>query len=239
MQEKKRNKSDLLPPYRSWARAQLVERVTSLPDYVNNLEKGYQFFTQEELANLRNRYSKGFTWEDIDQELSRKGILLKKGTFRKYIQEGNLPRAVGYRNRENGRVALFPADIISHINFILYFFKVAERTQLVEILELIRKLSPTSTEYESVSCELIDYPSPEAAYNHYVSSDGEDPDIINAIEKAFVTRPGDKRRLLAKLAKGLESHRAHRKEIVSFLKGHTVFNLEIAGPEPATEPDQS
>ena len=244
MQTKKRNRSDTLPPYRSWARTKLLEIITGFPDYVKSVEKGYHFFTQEELANLRSRYSDGLTWEDIDRELSCKGILFKKGTFRKYIQANSLPRAVGYRKRENGRVAIFPADTISHINFILYFFKVADRTSLDEALELIGKISPTSTDYECVTSMLEDYPSPEAAINHYVSSDGDDGDIINAIEKAFATRPDDTRKALAELNAINKSYHDRVEKLVSSWKEHTVAvlletaDLETADEKPAGQPDQ-
>ena len=244
MQERKKNKSDLLPKYHSWARTKMVELITDFSDYVENVEKGYHFFTQEELTNLRNRYSDGLTWENIDQELSHKGILLKKGTFRKYIQGGNLPRAVGYRNRENGRVAIFPADTISHINFILYFFKVADRTRLDEALKLIRKISTTSTYYELVGSKLVDYPNVEAAINHYVISDGNDGDIYDAIEKAFLTRPGEKRKALAELSEINKSYHDRVEKLVSSWKEHTVAvlletaNLEIADEKPAGRPDQ-
>jgi hypothetical protein len=236
MRAKKINKSGLIPKYRSPIRTKLVELLTEFPDYVKNLEKGYHFFTQEELRNLKDRYPDGLTWEDIDQELSRKGIMLKKSTFRKYVQEGNLPRAIRYRNRENGRVAIFPPDTISHINFILYFYKVVDRAIFDQLIELYNKISSTSTHYELVDSKLVDYPNVEAAINHFVISDGGDRDIYNAIEEALAPVPDEQRRRLADLDELRRSYHDRREKFVSRLKKGAIFDLEIIADDSANQP---
>src|SRR5664280_421029 len=124
--KKKVSRSEVIPKYGSSIRSTLVSLVTKLPGYEEGLKKGFPLFTDKELTDIKERYKDGLTWEKIDKELSGKGLFFKKATFRKYIQDGNISAAIDYKNTENGRVAIFPADTISHINFIQYYYKVMD-----------------------------------------------------------------------------------------------------------------
>ena len=77
-------KSDKLPKYGDIKRKFLLQVVPSLEIYKKTLEKGLPvLFTQMELEQLRDKYKDGITWDEVDKELSNKGISLEKVTFRK------------------------------------------------------------------------------------------------------------------------------------------------------------
>jgi hypothetical protein len=107
-----------------------------LPDYIEKQKEGYPLRTEEELNEISEKYSSrrqgdrigGITFEEINDEQAQKSpiIKLKKPTFRKYIQDGLLPKSIGYENIGKKRMALFPSDIINHINFLYYFYQVAD-----------------------------------------------------------------------------------------------------------------
>lgn len=179
-------KSDQLPQYGTSRRTVLAGVLTSLPAYVESLEKGHHLFTKEELDDIEKRYDTGLTWEDIERELSKKHIslTLKKVTFRKYIKDGLLPRAKSYRITVNGRVAVFPPDTIRHINIIRYFFKVATGDISDQLFDVIRfeKVSLLV----AVESQMPTYGNLWAGVNHYLVS--EDDEGRAAIELGLAKR---------------------------------------------------
>jgi hypothetical protein len=104
--------------------------------YKESVGKGLPFFTLKELADLERKYKSEITWNEIDTELSKKGMIFKKATFRKYIQERKIPSSKGYRVTKKGREAIYPEDTIGHINFIQYFYRVADNEVIDKLLEL-------------------------------------------------------------------------------------------------------
>ena len=179
--------SDRLPKYGTQRRNWLTMALTGGVAYNESLKKGQLLFTQKELDSIKERYKEGLTWDDIEGELSKKHIFLKKVTFRKYIKDMQLPRAISYRVTKNGRVAIFPPDTIEHINVIRYFLKVAtgnihddwfddlknERVYLMDAVD-----SQLSTDPDVV----------KAIYRYIALGDN---DIKSAIEKAFSWRSKD------------------------------------------------
>ena len=107
MPGKKIRKSEKIPPYGTALRNALIEHLPGSRQYLDHLKKGLPFFNQEELEDIKNRYKDGLVWEDIERELLRKNIILKKATFRKYIQENRLPEAKKYRKIDRRRMAVF------------------------------------------------------------------------------------------------------------------------------------
>jgi hypothetical protein len=190
----KTRRSEQLPKFGTPLRSQLVSLVANLPGYQEGLSKGFPLFTNKELDDFKERYKGGLTWDDIDRLLSGKGIFFKKATFRKYIQEGNISKAIGYRNTESGRVAVFPADTISHINFIQYYYKVMDGEHLDNILELIK--DKQITYFEAIESNL-DTDNFYASIFHYICFG--DGDASTAIEKALECRPADRDKFLKML----------------------------------------
>ena len=130
-------KSDKLPKYWSYQRKQLSDLFLNSEGYNESVKKGLPFFTIKELEKLSKNYSGGITWNEIDTELSKKGMIFKKATFRKYIQEKKIPQSRGYRATKKGREAIYPGDIIGHINFTQYFYRIADNEAIDKLLDVL------------------------------------------------------------------------------------------------------
>lgn len=209
-------KSDKLPKYGDVSRNILLSIVPSLEVYRDTLKKGVPvLFTEEELIQFKDKYKAGITWDEVDKELSQKGIPLKKVTFRKYIQDGFLPKAKKYNNTEKGRIAIFPADTIEHINFIHFFYNAAGKQQIENILDLL--LNNTVTYREAVeSREQWNRPM-YASILHYICF--RDGAVYEAIENALSTRPKDRETVLKMLGKIDDKFQAQiGKEIDKFIE---------------------
>jgi len=122
----RKSKSDRLPKYGSLERDLLLSMIHGVNAYKESVKKGLPFFTLKELKSIETKYSDGITWAEIDGELARKGIILKKATFRRYVNAKLISSSIGYRKNKKGREALFPTDTIANINFIQYFFRIAD-----------------------------------------------------------------------------------------------------------------
>jgi hypothetical protein len=220
-------RSERIPKYGTKMRTILVSEIANLPGYQEGLRKGFPLFTKEELDDFKELYKKdGLTWEDIDQILSGKGIFFKKATFRKYIQDGNISKAIGYRNTEKGRVAIFPADTISHINFIQYYYKVMDGEHADNIIELIK--DQQISYFDAIESNLTNYDNLHASIDHYIFS--EDGDVSSAIDKALSGRPADRDKFLKMLDdiddKFNKSIRKDIDKLVSLLKKKTISVYE-------------
>jgi hypothetical protein len=192
--KKKIRKSEQLPKYGTVLRSRLVESVQTLPGYQEGIQKGFPLFTKNELDEIKERYKKDkLTWEEIDKILSRKGIFLKKATFRKYIQDGNISEAIGYKNIKNSRVAIFPADTIAHINFIQFFYKVLEKKDADQILEIVQDWKVT---YSDAIEHLLDENIFKSIIDYIVYRNEE---TIDSIEEALEQRPADRDNILKTL----------------------------------------
>lgn len=235
--KQKINRSEFIPKYGTTMRSVLISMVAKLPGYQEGIKKGFPLFTERELENIKEQSADGLTWKDIDRILSGKGIFFKKATFRKYIQEENISKAIGYRNTENGRVAIFPADTISHINFIQYYYKVLDGEHVDSIFNFIK--DNQITYLEAIESNLINYDNLPAAIYHYIFS--EDGDASIAIEKALAPRPDDRDKFLIMLndidAKFQKIIRADIDNLVSLLEKKTisVFETMIDGNEVKDE----
>lgn len=216
-------KSDKIPKYGDIKRKFLLQIIPSLEVYKNTLEKGLPvLFTGAELEQLKDKYKDGITWNEVDRELSQKGIPLEKVTFRKYIQDRFLSKATSYRNTDTGRVAVFPPDTIENINFINFFFKAADKKQIESILNLLP--DGEATYLEAVESRLESGRNIYAAILHYICFD--DNDVYEAIHEALSTRPKVMKAVLKKLAKIDRKFQAavdpEIRELISFLEGESI-----------------
>jgi hypothetical protein len=135
MAAKKISKIEMIPNSGTPQRNILLEAVPTLAEYNSLVESGWRFYSAEELTELENKYPDGMTWEEIESELISYGIEFKKPTFRAHIQKNILPEASGYRNVNGNRIAVYPADIISHINLNRYILKAAKTNDILEYVE--------------------------------------------------------------------------------------------------------
>lgn len=120
----KKSKSSQIPKIGTAARKILMDNITGFPVYEDCLDKGRRFFTEDQLVEIEDKYKGGLTWEEIDKVISRQGLVLTQSTFRKYLQEGLLPRATGHNSTSKGSSAVYDSDIIRHINLLLFIFNV-------------------------------------------------------------------------------------------------------------------
>lgn len=228
--KKKISRSEQIPKYDNPLRSTLISFVTTLPGYQEGINKGFPLFASKELDEIKELYKDGLTWEEIDKLLSGKGIFFKKATFRKYIQEGNISKAIGYKNTENGRVAIFPADTISHINFIQYYYKVLDGEFVDNVISLIKDQQITFR--EAIEANLRWKDNIYASIFSYICSD-MDGDVADAIEKALACRPSDRDKFL-KMLNDIDDkfNKVIRKDIdklVSLLESNYLSIYETMG----------
>ena len=137
---KKIRRSEIIPKYGSRRRNILIDALHENQDYKKSMEKGLPFYSQKELDKIKKKYKDGMTWSEIDTELSKKGVIMKKATFRSYIQSKNISSAIAYKKNERGREAIYPSDTIKHINFIQYFYRMADNDFIITLLHTIEIL---------------------------------------------------------------------------------------------------
>ena len=204
--KKKKTRTELLPPYNSAHRTLFLNNLFVFPDYTNKLKEGYPLRTQEELEEILKRYSSrgegdktgGITFEEINDEQGKKSptIKLKKPTFRKYIQDGLLPGSIGYTTIDTKRMALFPADIISHINFLYYFYQVADANTADALIKLA-DLNLWTINYLEAIESFSDYDNFYVAVIHYLYQG--DGDIFTAVEKALANKPEERAKIIDRI----------------------------------------
>jgi hypothetical protein len=181
-------KSDRIPEHYSLSRRGLNSLLLDSPEYKKCLKKGLPFFSKSQLKRLQNKYHKGITWKEIDTELSKKGMIFNKATFRKYIREKNIPHSIGYKTYEKGREAIYPPKVIEHINFTQYFYRVADDKQIIKLLELLTSI--TINGKEAVESKLLDTGNIFSAVKDYISDmSTEGEDICEAIQDVFRDDP--------------------------------------------------
>jgi len=71
-----------------------------------------------ELAELERRHSEGLSAAQIVEVFRGRGLRLSEATFRKYVQQGLLPRSrrVGRKGKHQGSMGLYPATAVRRIN---------------------------------------------------------------------------------------------------------------------------
>lgn len=230
---KSKSKTEKLPPYSTHARTVLVNYITEFPDYQEKIKEGYPLRTANELKKIISRFSDGLTFEEINEEQAQKSpmIKLKKPTFRKYIQDALLPQSIGYRLVGKKRLAVFPKDVISHINFLYYFYQVADN----KIVDFLLSLFETDKIGKMTLLEAIESVSQRqniyADVYHYLCFD--DGDISYTIESVLRNKPQECQTALKMLERVDEKFRILEDEISklkSYLEQHTIKPSEISEP---------
>lgn len=74
-------------------------------------------FGESELAEIEARYPDGLTTQQIVEMFAARGEKLSEATFRKYVQQGLLPRSVrvGRKGKHRGSQGRYPASVVRQI----------------------------------------------------------------------------------------------------------------------------
>ncbi|MBA3538835.1 MAG: MerR family transcriptional regulator [Deltaproteobacteria bacterium] len=72
----------------------------------------------EELRAIEGTYSDGITAAQIVEVFTSRGIKFSEASFRKYVQQGLLPRSrrVGRKGKHRGSLGVYPAKTVRRIN---------------------------------------------------------------------------------------------------------------------------
>src|SRR5436305_11245771 len=73
---------------------------------------------EAELAEIERRNPEGLSAAQIVETFRARGIKLSEATFRKYVQQGLLPRSrrVGRKGKHQGSMGLYPATTVRRVN---------------------------------------------------------------------------------------------------------------------------
>ena len=76
--------------------------------------------SDKELASIERRYADGMTAVQIVEVFAARGVKFSEATFRKYVQQGLLPRSrrVGRKGKHRGSLGVYPAKAVGRINLI-------------------------------------------------------------------------------------------------------------------------
>jgi len=188
--------------------------------YKRHIGQGLPFFSKKELNHIIGKYKDGMTWDDINRELIKKSMIVKKPTFRQYCQRKWLPPAIkDPTHLIKGKALRYPSTIIGHINFVKYFLY-ADR-KLISMLE--KRLKDQEMDVKcSIEDELtyfgVSNGDIELAVGYYLS--GALTDIKGAINEHFKKHPDNqlKKETMIRLKKITDKYRKHiNPEINSFL----------------------
>lgn len=226
----KKSRTELLSPYNSIPRARGIDLVLGLPDYKEKLKEGYPLRTKEELEKISEKYSKkrpvpengGITFEEINEEQGKKSpiIKLKKATFRKYIQDNLLPKSIGYTNIGRKRMALFPNDIINHVNYLYYVYQVADDNifTVIKSIEGFENIG-NITFFEAIESS-IEQVTIDLAVGDLCGCG--DPGIIREVEDIFANKPDEKKIIIEKINKIANDFNEGMNDLNNYLKDNIL-----------------
>jgi DNA-binding transcriptional MerR regulator len=77
-----------------------------------------ELLADDELATIEETYKDGLTAVQIVEVFTRRGVKFSEASFRKYVQQGLLPRSrrVGRKGKHRGSLGLYPAKTVRRIN---------------------------------------------------------------------------------------------------------------------------
>ncbi|GAB62405.1 MAG: hypothetical protein DWB56_10235 [Candidatus Jettenia sp.] len=131
---------DVIPKVDSRDRAMLINSLTELDIYKLAVGKNAALgFSTEELNAIEEKYKgqRGLFNEDIQNEINKKGWLLKPTTIKQYIQRDQLPMPKERKKvKGKGAVSLYPLDFMRHLNFVRFMLN-AGRETFISLLVLI------------------------------------------------------------------------------------------------------
>lgn len=74
--------------------------------------------TDAELVEIEETYAEGITAVQVVEIFSDRGVRFSEATFRKYVQQGLLPRSrrIGRKGKHRGSMGLYPAKTVRRVN---------------------------------------------------------------------------------------------------------------------------
>jgi hypothetical protein len=80
--------------------------------------RGGVLLTDEELRAIESTYPDGITAVQIVEVFTSRGVKFSEASFRKYVQQGLLPRSrrVGRKGKHRGSLGVYPAKTVRRIN---------------------------------------------------------------------------------------------------------------------------
>ena len=113
-----------IPKVDSPFRSMLINKLTERETYKKALEKNAVLgFSSWELNAVEEKYKTqgGMLNEDIQNEIIKKGWLIKPATIKQYIQKDQLPMPKERRRVPGkGAVSLYPLNFMRHLNFVRF-----------------------------------------------------------------------------------------------------------------------
>ena len=78
----------------------------------------HSFLKEDELRAIEGTYADGITAVQIVDVFTSRGIKFSEASFRKYVQQGLLPRSrrVGRKGKHRGSLGVYPAKTVRRIN---------------------------------------------------------------------------------------------------------------------------
>lgn len=221
--------STQIPKLGTAARKALLRVITDIPIYKQAREEGRRFLSKERLAEIEkdNTERGGISWEEIDKLMTREVFNLKKATFRKYLQDGLIPKAIKYSPTANGRIAIYDPTIISHLNLILFLFDVSSDSFLDIIIDVL--VQNEITAFQAVESKLSEEDNLYAAvYKTHYQDMGDDIEVV--ISRALVNHPEIEKNaqtLFAEVKDALEQVDSKYEKLKEYLNRHTISLVDL------------
>ncbi len=122
-------------------------------DGASSKSSGKGLLSDEELRQVEEEYSDGISAVDLVEIFASREVRFSEATFRKYVQQGLLPRSrrVGRKGKNRGSLGVYPAKVIKRINVIkslmLDGYTIEEiQSQFLQFTDVIERLEEGLTE---------------------------------------------------------------------------------------------
>lgn len=213
-------KSDKLPK-KLYQLIVLNDLLLNTDKYKKTIEKGLRFYTTDQLQDIEKKYEDGITWKEIDAELASQGMIFKKATFRKYVQEKKIPSSIDYKKSRKGREAVYPKDTIKYINLFQYLHRVADNKSIDSLLTLLHSEKVTAKEAIEGELDSQNLQDGVLMYLRGISYEGND------LEKSMADIIGDEPEIYDKatllLQKMRDTFEKQYEEFEKLLNSHKIF----------------
>jgi len=108
-------------PFRSTRRGSYVVVAARRDDDAPGAGAGVPYavlLTEEQLRGIETTYADGLTAVQLVDAFTSRGIKFSEASFRKYVQQGLLPRSkrVGRKGKHKGSLGMYPAKTVRRIN---------------------------------------------------------------------------------------------------------------------------
>lgn len=143
---------------------------------------GAAFWSEDELEAIEREHLEGMSVQQIVDVFVDRGMRLSEATFRKYVQQGLLPRSVrvGRKGKHQGSQGLYPSTAVRQIDHIRRLM-----AQGFTIEEIQREFLFVRGDIEALGRQLGRvYAAIESALVEREKVGGEDPMVVHALGEA-------------------------------------------------------